>query len=182
MEDFFHVTSRLIIVVPIVAVIAGLIIKYNQKPVVSPQIISGSPTITVPLVPTAIPIDLTGPWVCYFSSPTATISAFIKDKKINANIQNGQKSNNLIINGDCLYTYLQGSYSGEKICGISVLLNLFNEIPSNMLDNAMFKNMITKSISLNSDEFKKGLNSCKKENIKDETIFTVPKNILFKNK
>ncbi len=181
MDDFFHIISRFIIVIPIATVIIALIIKFNQPAVVSPQKIAVSPTIVSSPSPVVTQIDLTGPWSCQFSSAAATIAAFIKDKKIAAAIQNGKQTNNIIINGDCFYSYMQGAYSGEKVCGISTYLNLFNVLPLNMLDNNLLKN-VGFNLPLNINDLKKGLNSCRKEAIKDESIFDVPKNILFKNK
>lgn len=181
MDDFFHIISRLVIVVPILIIIVGIMTKFNRQTVVSPQKIVVLPTVSVSPNPTVAQIDLTGPWSCKFSSATATVSAFIKDKKIVAKIQNNEQTNNFIINGDCLYSYTQGAYSGEKVCGISTYLNLFNVLPLNMLDNAQLKNL-GKNLPLNIDDLKKGLNSCKKESIKDESVFEVPKNVLFKNK
>ena len=186
MDDFFHVFSRFVIVIPVAAVIIGLIMKFQQNPVVSPQAITVTPTVAVSPspVPTAVPvqIDLTGPWVCQSSSPGATVSAFIKNKQITAKIQNNKQINNIVVNGDCLYYYLQGAYSGEKICGIGQYLNLFNVLPLNLLDDNMLKSLVPQGLQFNIDSLKKGLDSCRKEVIPDDSVFAVPKNILFKNK
>ena len=186
MDDFFQIFSRVVIVIPIAVIIIGLIVKFQQNPVVSPQTISILPTVipsSVP-APTTVPaqIDLTGPWVCQFSSPDATVSAFIKNKQIAAKIQNNKQINNIVINGDCLYYYLQGAYSGEKTCGIGTYLSLFNALPLNLLDSNMLKSIVPQGIPFNIVSLKKGLDSCRKEVITDDSVFAVPKNILFKNK
>ncbi len=176
MDDFFHIVSRVIIIVPIAVVIIGLILKFQQNPVISPQTISISPTVVPSPVPTAVSvqIDLTGPWVCQFSSPDATVSAFIKNKQIAVKIQSNKQTNNIVLNGDCLYHYLQGAYSGEKTCGIGTYLNL--------LDNNMLKSIVPQGIPFDMGSLKKSLDSCRKEAITDDSVFAVPKNILFKNK
>ena len=180
LDSVFHIASRLIIIFPIIIVIIALILKFNQSPSIksTPQL---TPTPVLP--PKAgfagqakqnnAPISLAGPLVCNFSSSTATISGYIKDKKIFASILEKNKTNYFLVRDDCLYIWEKNIYSGSKKCGISQYFALLGNLPIDQLANLP-------NLPIQGADIKSLINSCKKEQIKDENIFKMPINILFK--
>ncbi len=93
MDDFFRFFSRIIIIIPIIIIIIGLIIKFNQK-TENLNIIKYTPTPKTFIAPTMvskkslgkISFDFNGPLVCRFKDKDYEFNAFIKNKKINLKI------------------------------------------------------------------------------------------------
>lgn len=174
LDDFFHIASKIIFILPVVMVVAALILKFNQKEnYSSSQKINTaaiiSPTKKVVITPAAI-FDLNGPLVCHINEKQVSLSAYIKDKKIFAAKEEKDKIDYFLVKNDCLYWWQKGKYSGEKICGISSYLSYFEQI-------SKFGFMGMEKLDLGSF-----IGNCKKEEIKDAKIFELPKDILFKNK
>ncbi len=189
MEDFFHFISRFVIVVPIIVVVAAIFIKFGSPDYKSYSVSLPTPTakLAVSSANTNIKIDLKGPFICKFSSKDATISAFIKDKKISTKFVEKNLAQNYLLKDDCLYIWNEGSFSGEKTCGLTNYVNLAESlISSNLLDINTIFNYLNKfgetpSLMKNPVDLKNLLNSCKKEEITDVKIFELPNNVLFKN-
>jgi len=180
--DFFYYFSKIVIFFPLVLIIFGLILKFNQKQenfyvknIISPTKIFFSPTSkTLP-----IKLDLQGPWRCLFNDEEATITAYIKDRKIKIKIQNNKENSYFLIHNDCFYQWSESRANGEKSCGLSPYLNFAESIlknNQNMFFDLFFKQF--KEFKGKSFSFE---NICKKDNV-DENIFLVPTTILFKNK
>lgn len=92
MDDFFRSFSKIVIIIPVVIIIIGLIIKYNEKS----EKLDFSPT---PILKTDFPtptiinkkeekikFDFNGPLICYFQDEDYQITAYIKNKKINLDV------------------------------------------------------------------------------------------------
>ena len=175
LDSVFYIASRIIIIVPIAVVIVALILKFNQSPSIksTPQLI---PVIIPSKTPVSSPsakLDLNGPLICHFSSPEATISGYIKNKRIFATISEKNKINYFLVRDDCLYIWEKNIYSGSKKCGMSQYFAILNNLPLNQLAN--FSNLPIKGADIQNL-----INTCKKEQIKDENVFVLPKNVVFK--
>lgn len=177
--EFFHGFSRIFIVIPIVILVAGLIIRFNQnKPqglsYKTNQIVSPTKKINT----SVINLNLKGPFICNFSSKEATISGYIKNSKVYAQIKKQKETTNIILNDDCIYVWMEKSFDGQKFCGLKQYISMIGNnsaLLSNLLSNqSMFPK---KTIDIQSV-----VNSCRKEEIQDERVFELPKNVLFKNK
>src|SRR3989338_6717730 len=85
LDDFFHFVSRLLFVVPIVMILFALLIKFSLT---NPQLkdkkqIFPSPTQTVTKTASlSAKLNLRGPFQCHFDNKDASLSAYIKDRKI----------------------------------------------------------------------------------------------------
>lgn len=177
MDDFFYYASKVILFFPVVLVILALIFKFNQSDKKVKKVIIPTQRLT----PTANPVkknnplnfNLDGPFVCNFSDKKASISAFIKDKKIFIKKQEKESVINFLVNNDCLYLWEDKKYNGDKVCGISSYLSFFENFPSFLkLTNFGFT----------SDQSLNFLNFCQKKEIENDKIFEVPVRVLFKNK
>lgn len=169
MED----SPKLIIFFLILAVGSALFYKLDQiTPVGKPSMVS-TPTIYISLTP-KLNLDLNGPLICQYTSKQSTISALIKNKSVFATKIMGKQETDYLLKGDCLYFWKKGQYSGEKICGLSSYLTLINIKPQFDLSSL--------PLGSHSAEIQNVIKSCKKKEIKDENIFELPKNVLFKNK
>ncbi len=171
MDDFFHFVSKMVIVIPIVIIIFALILRFNQKEDYSKKIIP-SPTVVptkTSVITPSFKLDLVGPLVCQINEKTASVSAFIKDKKVFATKREKDKVDYFLLIDDCFYWWEKGKYSGQKICGVGFYLSYFEEF-------SRLGSMGMGDLNLSSL-----LSSCQKQEIKDETIFNLPQNVLFKN-
>lgn len=194
----FHILSRIIIVIAIITLVLGLIIRFNQnRPKIQPLITNQKPSIAIPVKQSnsvkistaAAQLNLKGPFVCRFSSPEATVSASVKDNNAYAQIKKPSITNNILLKGDCIYYWKNASTQGEKLCGLSPYISIFGNIPlANLLENnqllSLFGNL-GKNQSIFPIDIKKIpsiLNSCKKDEVKNEEVFRVPTNRVFQDK
>jgi hypothetical protein len=172
MEDFFYIVSKIIIVIPIIIVILALIFRFNENKNSLPKNFLPTPTFILTATPKvkSVKIDLKGPYVCNFEINEATISAFIKNKEIFLNKKEKGKQENFLYKKDgCLYQWENNKFTGNKVCGLSYYIEFFDQfsqLPSFILPNT---------------DFNSYFNKCQKQEIKDEKIFDLPVNVLFKN-
>lgn len=180
LDQFFHYASRVIIIIPVITVVIVLILRFNNQDIKKQTISEKILPSVKPAVQTksSIKIDLQGPFICLFTTEEATISAYIKDKKISAQTIDKNGTKNYLLNGDCLYTWNLNGFSGEKKCGLSQYINTFEALSSIGITNF---DSLTKFIPATQEAAVINLiSSCKKEEIKNEDIFELPKYVLFK--
>lgn len=187
--DIFHFLSRIIVLFTIIVLIIGLIIRFNQnKPNIQSFVTNQKPTVTTPMEQSstqtisssAAELNLKGPFVCDFSSPEATISAFVKDNNAYGQLKEQTKTTSILLKGDCIYFWKNLSSEGEKVCGLSPYLTIFGQMPIvNLLGNNQMLSLIGGS-GINQSVIPSILNSCKKEEIKDAGVFNLPMNVIFK--
>ncbi|TRZ51308.1 hypothetical protein D4R99_04580 [bacterium] len=147
MDDFFSFISKAVIVIPIAVVIISLFLKFGQPKtgltLPAGRQVNQTPTM---IIPSKIPIaqikqnnsfkfDLIGPIVCN--------NLFIKDKKVF--YKNNQ--DNYLLNGDCLYQWQTGKFSGEKKCGLSVYINLAKSYSGLLNINDLVNNSMVASLT-----------------------------------
>ncbi len=174
--EFFHSFSRIFIIIPIIILIAGLFIRFNQSFVKTTpkKAVVLSPTVVKEKISTqAAQLSLKGPFVCQFSSQEATASGYIKNSKVYGKVEKKSGTTNILLNNDCFYTWGNASFTGEKICGLKPYISMIGDLPlTNLLGNSGM-------LPIKTDTIISILNSCKKEEIKNGSIFDVPKNVLF---
>lgn len=187
LDEFFYYSSKIILIIPIIIVILSLIIKFNNKKeegvkrenqlrIVSPKV---SPKATIDKKKSSF--NLNGPLVCQYDNKEASISAYIKDKKIYAKITKKNSKVNLLVNDDCLYYWLEKQYTGEKICGIGQYMNLLVSLPLFDLSSSLFGvNGVVDDPLMEEINFNQLFSSCKEKKV-DEAIFQLPQEIIFKN-
>lgn len=188
--DFFSVISKAVIIVPIVVVIVALLFKFNKKPMqqLSYRI---APTLTIMTRPTqvstSIKFDLKGPLICGGKVDSASVSAYIKDKKIKIIFYNKDEKENLLVSGDCFYNWDEGEFSGQKMCGLSPVLSIVETMASfgglnfGLLFDQLKNLGVSDKVASNQAKFNQLLKTCREEKI-DEQLFKIPTNILFKNR
>lgn len=197
--DIFSYIAKSTIVIPIVIVILAVIIKFtpskeikikqtqvvptmNTKKQTDNLFNSDNKQISVKESTPPIALDLKGPWVCDYDSKEATISAFIKDKKIYANYKSEGEQKIFLVNGDCAYSWAKGKLTGEKYCNIEQYMGIIEVLQSmNLFNIGQIFDYLPK---LNSDENVSGIannlnNICQKKTVSD-IQFVIPKNIKFK--
>jgi len=187
-ETFFHYFSKIVIIIPIIIIIVGLIFKYNhqEETIKKKNIITPTAIIKQPIATSSAQFNFQGPLICNFSSPTATISGYIKEKKISAVIVSKKKITNFIYRDDCLYIWDKGSYLGQKVCGLTSYFSIFdifsklNILGSNNLISFLSPLVKDFDIALDETEIKNIFNYCKQKEINDLTVFNIPQMILFK--
>ncbi|MFA6017182.1 MAG: hypothetical protein WC744_03790 [Patescibacteria group bacterium] len=174
LHGFFFFVSKAVIIIPIFIFIFSLFLKLNVPKTDSENKKLG----LINKAPTAIPIvqknefkfDLKGPIVCD--------DLFIHDKKVLFK----NKSSNYLLNGDCVYIWEVGKLNGEKKCGLSNYVSMAENYMgllniNDLVDNNLVKDFIKdKNIDLTNVA-----KSCKREEIKDNLTFEVPKKIIFKS-
>lgn len=188
--DFFSVISKAVIIVPIVVVIVALLFKFNKKPMqqLSYRITPTPTIITRPTqVSTSIKFDLKGSIICGGKVDSASVSAYIKDKKIKIIFDNKDKKENLLVSGDCFYNWEEGEFSGQKMCGLSPVLSIIETIASfgglnfELLFDQLKNFGINNKVASDQAKINQLVKTCREEKI-DEQLFKIPTNILFKNR
>ncbi len=175
MDKFFYFASKVVIILPIIIILIALIIKFNQnrqysqKFTLPPTNKSISTITTIPTATTAAQFNLVGPLICQIKENKASISAYIKDRKVFLTKNEENKIDYFLIKDDCLYWWEGRKYSGQKMCGVGYYLSYFEKF---------FHLGLLGRSNLNLAPL---INNCKKEEIKEERVFEVPSNILFKN-
>lgn len=201
LDDFFHTASKLTIVVPIAVILLAIFLKFGRGAPQEKSFLKYSLTPTptkaknlfesinrLKQSTSSAKFNLTGPLSCSISADTATMSAYVKDKKIRLSIEEKNNFQNYLLREDCVYIWKSGSYSGEKICGLSQQIGLIESLlSSNLIDpTVIFENlnqvMAVSPTGISSLGLESVLNSCSSRAIQNLTVFDIPKNILFKNK
>lgn len=190
LDDFFHIASRILFIVPIVVILVALLTKFSFAPSETKQ----EQIVTVsPVQPTEVregslytKINLQGPFRCQLISPDASASAFVKEKKMYITVDRKETDQYVLLNGDCVYMWGKTGFSGEKVCGVSSYISLAESLFSlNIISpESLFEQFssLLPTGEMPDIDMASILNSCKKEEIEDDSLFTIPKNILFKNR
>ncbi len=200
LDDIFHTVSRYIVILPAILIVVAIFFKLTGNNSSQLGVREYAPSITPSAMNNilgnlnnskeaspAVKFNLTGPLTCSFATKDDKVDAYIKDKKILIKREEENIVKNYLLNGDCGYIWKQGTYSGEKICGISQQVAIVDGLlSSGFLDpNTIFENlgkMLNLPTTNNSqDTLKLALSSCKNETVPNLIKLDVPKNVLFKN-
>ncbi|OGK10705.1 hypothetical protein A2767_04465 [Candidatus Roizmanbacteria bacterium RIFCSPHIGHO2_01_FULL_35_10] len=201
LDDFFHSVSRFIIIVPIIIVVVAIFLKlvngtsrqkgfkeYSLTPTpTKSQNIIDSLNMSKKSSPSA-KFNFTGPLVCDFTSDVVNVNAYVKNKRIYIKMDEKNIISNYLLNGDCVYIWKNGTYSGEKVCGISQQVSIFEGLLAsgfldpNMIFGSLGKLFNLPSIGGSQDTLKSAMSTCKNEEVPETIKFDIPKNVLFKNK
>lgn len=187
--SIFHILSRIIVVFAIIILITGLIIRFNQnKPNIQSSVTNQKPTIaaapsvqstTETISTSAAELNLKDSFACNFSSPVGTVSAFVKDGSAFGQIKQQLTMTTILLKGGCLYSWNNTSAAGKKICGLSPYISIFGGMPiANLLGNSQLLSMFG-SFGKYQPMIPSILNSCKKQEVKDEKVFNLPKDVIF---
>ncbi len=188
--DIMHYSSKAVILIPVIIVLLAVFFNITQKITVADKTITATPTVTpspVPLIPTEPPIrlDLKGPLMCIYSEKLSSANVMIKNENINIQLR-GDHSENILVNGDCAYKWEPTKRIGQKMCGISSYIKIyesFSSLGQLNLDSLLGFLQLSDSTAdknLPSKEFLQHvINSCQKQDVKDSS-FIVPKIVTFK--
>ena len=109
-----------------------------------------------------INIDLAGPYKCAYKNDNADINAYVKNKKVLANVITEKDTDNYFFDGDCLFA------DGEKkMCNLSPYLSFFQGMIST--NPQMLGGMVGQYLPSGVD-LEEVLKTCKKEDF-DEAVF-----------
>lgn len=170
LHTFFDYVSKAVIIIPIFVVVISLFFKFNQPKKQVNQTPTTIPTINIKKN-NSFKFDLKGPITCD--------NLFIKNK----NIYFKNEMTNYLLNGDCLYTWGVGKYNGQKKCGLSNYVGLVETYLGFMSVDDLINNDLIKDKIKNKDvDLASIIKSCKRTKIRDQSIFEIPKKILFSNK
>lgn len=175
LDNFFSFISKAVIIIPITVVILSLIFKFGQLKTgrINPKtgLINQAPTEISIVQNNSFKFDLKGPIICD--------TLFIKDKKVLYK----NKITNYLLTGDCLYIWEEGKIDGEKKCDLTNYVNIAESYLSSLNINDLVNNNLVKDFTKDKNiDVQNVLNSCRKEEIKDESIFKIPEKVLFGNK
>jgi len=183
LEDFFFSYAKIVFFVPLVIIIIGLFLKLSQNQIEKKDLVLISPTPTTKklITPTGskIKIDLEGPFVCQINTKEATLSAFIEKQKIFIQFKEKEAVKNYLFSGDCVYSWEEKKYTGEKICGLGQYFSFINNLSSFNFD--LIAKIAGERIPLDDFSINQLLSQCRKEEIIDKEVFKIPSLVIFKN-
>ncbi|VVA44449.1 conserved hypothetical protein [Candidatus Roizmanbacteria bacterium] len=176
MDDFFSFISKTVIIIPIFILIISLFLKFNQpkkSTTTLNNLYEGQSLLTPTTITTvnnnSFKFDLQGPIVCE--------NLFIQNKKILLK----NKLTNYLLNGDCLYIWESGKANGEMRCSLSNYIKMAESYLGNFNIGDLVTNNLMKDLINNKDiNLESVVKSCKREAIKDSSIFNIPTKVLFK--
>jgi len=183
LEDFFSSYAKIVLFIPLVILIIGLFLRLTENKTIKQDLALISPTATIKksITPTVskIKIDLEGPFVCQINTSEASISAFVEKQKVFVQLQEKEAVKNYLFSGDCLYSWEEKKYTGEKICGLGQYLPLLNNLTSLNLD--FVSQLIGNQMPLKDFSINQLFSQCRKEEITNKEIFKLPSLVIFKN-
>ena len=168
LDNFFSFVSKAVIIIPIIILVSILFLKFStskKNPSLSNLVV---PTVSPAAKKDSFKFDLQGPIMCD--------NLFIKNKKILLK----NRLINYLLNGDCLYIWEEGKGKGEKKCGLSVYMGLAeNYLRFLNVDDITNNNLVNNYIKDKNIDLISIVKSCKRQEIKANSIFEVPTKILF---
>jgi len=187
LQKFFLVAPITLIILILYIRSTGFVRNYSNESLNSPEVVSifsESRNFEDPSVENAkgMSFDLDGPSICDYDSKEASVSAFIKNKHVYANIKTNGKSQEIIINDDCGYLWVTNKTEGQKICGIGTYIGLFATM-SSFISPDMISGLISESSGIAKDlpvDLIKNISKSCFDGAVDDDTFTVPKDIIFK--
>ncbi len=184
LDNFFSRAAKLTIYIPIAVILIAVGFKgYEMLFPTKSLSLSPAPTPRTQLSPAVKPptIDLKGPYICQYQTEEASLSAYIKNKNVFISNQKKEETDYFVLKGDCLYMWEKGAFGGQKVCGLSQYVSLVEVFGQfNILGTLLPPGALSIG-SLNSVNFTHAMESCRKRDFTNSTIFTVPSNVLFKN-
>jgi hypothetical protein len=185
--------SKLGIYLPGIFLILAIIVVFTA-PKKNPQQMQAQLRRLTPIVtptPTkAISINLRGPFVCQYTSSTATISASIKNKQVAADFVEATQESHFIVRDNCIYQWGTARQIGAKECGLGTAIDTLDFL-SNMgiLDFGSLLEMMPNSHDMDnmqkqlankadSSDMQKFLETCVKKE-PNQSVFTIPTDRVF---
>ncbi|MBI2051728.1 hypothetical protein HYT33_03130 [Candidatus Roizmanbacteria bacterium] len=190
LDTFFHHISRLVVIIPLVVIALALIFKPSEKN--SPRqedFISPTPLLNQK---NTILSDILkgGSYACRFNTPDgkSKTTALIRDKDIFVENVKKKETDYLLVKKDCVYTWEKGRYSGEKICGLAPYFSTIESLSD--LNVVNIDSLISSVLEFGGGGASKEaeataknlISTCRKKEIKDTSLFEIPKGVLFKNR
>lgn len=185
-----HGASKIVIIIPLVVLALAVFFQLQQKVSVLNKKTAVSSTLPTSILPSLSPtpvnvkINLKGPFICNYQDKESSVSAQIKNG--NAYIQlMRDHGENILLNGDCVYKWEPNRTTGDKMCGISNYLFLYETMSAvgGEMDIGSLLGLLQlsdkKDETLNAEYIQKVVNTCKKQEVKD-SIFTIPSRVSFK--
>jgi len=126
-------------------------------------------------------LDLIGPTVCAYKDEKSSTTAYIKNKNIYAKQVSSKSSTEFILKGDCVYIWGKDSVSGQKICGVSQYLGIFEMLSSMPFFDlkAIVPALLGGTTGVEIPDKLPDLDKvCKKGEV-DEKLFTIPEGVAF---
>lgn len=190
--------GKLVIILPLAIIVLAVFFKFQQTMSFLSQKntqtsiratpanpISPSPFTQPTPTSTSIKITLDGPISCNYAENKQSIKAFVKNKKISIQMFKDH-GENVVVNGDCAYKWESNSSTGEKMCGMTQYISLF-EMVAAMNDGgvdvktilSMFQSSDTQPQGFSNTFIEKAAATCQKVTVND-SVFAIPTRIQFK--
>lgn len=196
LHNFFHVASRIILILPFVIIFIVLAMRYQvfnssneplirkrgQSTITSKKAQKTETSSTVLNAEQKKGLDVKNDFICSFFDKESSVSAFKKENNILIRNKNAKETNNYLVNGDCLFQWKEGSSTGKKTCGIGQYVSIAQTLYSTgLIDIDTLMNYIPKNISVASQsaiplaKIKQVFQSCVNKEVKEKRLFEIPK-------
>jgi hypothetical protein len=193
-DTVMQMLSKKIIFIPLLILAAALFFKFTPgtSTLSSKQtvpILEPTPTFAIPTSApqkekqdTKVDLDLKGPWDCNYKDSTSSAVLQIKDSKAYAQFQTSKKTMQIVLNDDCIYNWQSGNNKGEKTCGMSTYLGMYQLMAQwggiNLSTLLSLVPYAEQSSDISTETITSLIDTCKKQEV-PENSFTVPKNVTF---
>jgi|GEM_PF-2504067 len=175
--SFFGHASKVIIILPLFILAVGVLVKVTS----SDKKQQPASFATVTATPSQKKLNLTGPFVCQDNAPTGTVSAYIKNKELYAEVDTGKTQDRYLYTAGCLYLWKGNAKQGEKICGMERYVSIaegFLNLGIGDANSIIGEVLKGQKIALPVD-IGRLVASCTQAPIPGTVVFRIPQGVLF---
>jgi len=126
-------------------------------------------------------LNYNNPITCNVISASASVSAQLQGSAVSVVIQQKEKTQKMVVVGDCLYSWIQLEKIGQKKCGVGQYISMGKQLLGSDLATAdMMSSAIKQKGQALPIDLGTVLQSCKNVKVIDERVFVLPKGVVFK--
>lgn len=198
-DGFFYHIGRYIFLVPLVVIVIVVTLKFTkptQLSVPNTEIISPTVTLlsaqvnTIQTATTSAVFDvktlnLIGPWYCPYNDQTASVSAYISNRRARADIATANTTTHIVFLDDCYYSWKEREKTGEMMCGLKQVVSMVEPLlQSGVLNLSQLGGLAKQYINTSASsigDVTKYMQNCSKKPVKEE-LFRYPTDVKWQKK
>lgn len=194
LDTFFHYASKAIIAIPIAILIIAVVMKgsQNKTDMITIPSITPSPIYTITQTPSkpnlllklkestiAAQLTLKDNFHCILNENNSKIQFSVLNKQVYVDYKSSKINQSGVFQKDCFYSWDNMTKKGVKICNLGSIVMFIENTPfSNLFSNQI----VAPFIKGREGEVLKVVETCRKTNAGNQSLFYVPTNITFSDK
>jgi len=154
--------------------------SFQQKKYIEPQNTKNT-TSEIPVKSQTIKLDYNNPLICNYRTKDASISASVVGVAISASMQKNKIIQRYIVEGDCIFSWVESEKIGKKQCGVGQYMGIAKQLLGSGMASAESLGAMAKQAGKNIPfDIESLLKTCRNVKGVDKKILILPKNVVFK--